>query len=72
MAISIRLLCDECGSLNAQPLTLATGYVLIDGEDAGQSVDLCPAHWPIDQLGKCQPHKCRRVVFVWPGNRREE
>lgn len=59
--------CDECGKMASGHLELATGRVMIDGEDCGQGVDLCRAHYPEDHVGMCQPRDCVRVRFVWPG-----
>jgi len=43
-----------------------TGRVLIDGQDAGQSVDFCEDHKPRpDYLS--QAHNCKRVVLYWSG-----
>lgn len=63
--------CDECGKeLEATQgfIHLATGYVLIAGEEIGQSCDLCPEHLPDPgSFGFVQPRNCERVSFYWPG-----
>jgi hypothetical protein len=64
--IALVAVCDECGEPATSHLFLATGRVLIDGEDKGQDVDLCEKHRPKDEPGTCQPHNCQRVVFYWP------
>lgn len=58
-------LCDECGKPASHTTILATGRVIIDGQDAGQTADLCEEHCP-DGFPS-QPKNCVRVSFYWPG-----
>ena len=70
----VKTCCDECGAeipieglLNAF-VDVGTGRVLIDGLDAGQSCDLCPAHKPPrfqpgDDIYTWQPTNCTHVRF---------
>lgn len=60
-------MCDECGAWPAEELELATGRVIIDGEDRGQVVDLCKLHYPENADGMCGARNCRHVVLHWPG-----
>lgn len=57
--------CDECGLPACTSFELATGRVLIDGKDCGQSVNLCENHIPVDEAPR-QPANCQRVSFYWP------
>ena len=57
-------LCDECGRPAKSSTTLMTGYVYVEGECIGQSMDFCERHNP--EGTPAQPKNCSRVKFVWP------
>jgi len=57
-------LCDECGRPAKSSISLMTGYVYVENECIGQSMDFCERHHP--EGTPCQPKNCSRVKFVWP------
>ena len=57
-------LCNECREPATGSIALMTGYVYVEGEEIGQSMDFCERHHPEGE--PCQPKNCSRVKFVWP------
>jgi len=70
--MAVITVCDECGKQIEElggMFSLATGRVIVDGQDVGQACDLCAEHRP-DPLssGPVQPRNCKRVSFYWPSS----
>ena len=65
--MSLLRVCDECGETTSKTVSLMTGYVYINDQHHGQSVDLCDKHYPKPRAW--QPNDCKRVRFLWPGRK---